>query len=516
MLLRKPWLFIIKYFNFIHIILFLILLTILNRSNLIYTMLNEYVKTTGYTYITSNINYFSYNIIFIIGLTVFVGLIFFVLFRIKQKPWLYYLSLSASYGLILILFLITDNIYNLLLYSLMDIRFIGFIRDLWFLGLFFQLLFVFLTLLRGIGFNLKKFNFVKDISELEINEEDDEEIEVNVELNSDLFQQKFNYYKRETIVFIKEKKYLLLLLLSILLVLISIMTFINRNVTHKINKVGDKINIKGNEFIVSETNYSNLDISGNKLKDGYYLIVKFSLKPTVNVEDKLDITKFSLLYNNQEYSPDTDIYNKLIDYGEGYNNQTKNDEQTYIIAFNIKDFSTKIAYLRYEKNIMANPKIYYRVKLFISENKTYNIKVKKNSEINMVLSPINSKIKINNFQTESQFNDKYEVCIKKSCLIQYDNIAVRNNNETILRLNYTIFYGASVAPDFIDKKMVFTELTNLEYVDSKNNKITKKPNVILGNQNNVVYFHESIDLQNSHFINLIFKVRNYKYNYRLK
>lgn len=516
MILRKPWLFIIKYFNIIHLMLFLVLFFVLNRTNQIYILLNEYVKTTGYTYINSGVNYFNTNFIFSLLLIVIIGFVFFILFKLKQKPWVYYLSLTIYYTLLLLLVLITNNIYNKLIYSLMDIRLIGFIKDLWFVCLLIQILFAFLTLLRGIGFNLKKFNFVKDISELGITESDNEEIEVVVNINADKYQQKFNYYKRELIIFVKEKKYLLLASVAVLMIITSISTFINKNVTYKINKVGDTLNINNNQFSVNKAYMSDLDISGNQLIGGYYVIVKFDLTSAKAVDQNLDVSKFSLLYNNAEYSPDIDIYNKLVDLGLGYNNQLTNDNDQYILAFNVKKINSTIAYLRYEKNMYANPKMYYQIKLMLTEDKKQVINIDNNKEINMLLSPLNSKLKINNINFNKQFNDKYQVCIKSDCMDQYDNIDVNNGNEIMVKLNYTINYGQDIAQYVIDNKLLFTQMTKIEYINNYNEKVLKRPNVILGNQKDVVYFKENIDLKTSPYIKLIFNIRNFKYIYRLK
>ena len=44
---------------------------------------------------------------------------------------------------------------------------------------------------RATGFDIKKFDFAKDLEELDIETKDNEEFEVNLELETDKYQRKF-------------------------------------------------------------------------------------------------------------------------------------------------------------------------------------------------------------------------------------------------------------------------------------------------------------------------------------
>ena len=92
-----------------------------------------------------------------------------------------------------------------------------------------QYYFIVIALLRGIGFNIKQFNFSKDIKDLEISEEDSEEIEVNLSSNVYKYKRFGRRRLRELRYYFFENKYWILLILGVfvLVVLFSFLSIIN-------------------------------------------------------------------------------------------------------------------------------------------------------------------------------------------------------------------------------------------------------------------------------------------------
>ena len=79
-----------------------------------------------------------------------------------------------------------------------------------------QFLFVFVCGIRALGFNIKQFNFQRDLKDLEISSSDSEEIELSLGLETYRTQRNFNRFKREFIYYIKENK-LMVIIASVIL-----------------------------------------------------------------------------------------------------------------------------------------------------------------------------------------------------------------------------------------------------------------------------------------------------------
>ena len=72
--------------------------------------------------------------------------------------------------------------------------------------------------LRGLGFDVKKFNFTKDIQELNLTKEDAEEVEIDVSFNTEAVMRGIRKQKREFGYFLKEYRTFIIGILVILYV----------------------------------------------------------------------------------------------------------------------------------------------------------------------------------------------------------------------------------------------------------------------------------------------------------
>ena len=72
------------------------------------------------------------------------------------------------------------------------------IRDIANLARLFQTVSVVFYLIRATGFDIKKFDFVRDLKYLDITEEDSEEIEVSLEFEGNVFQRNIRRILRNT------------------------------------------------------------------------------------------------------------------------------------------------------------------------------------------------------------------------------------------------------------------------------------------------------------------------------
>ena len=175
MILRKPFAILIKYFKVIHLILaaFAIYLTI--KTNAILNFFSTYIADvtnvagTDLTGTLYNSLMFWAIFIMIIGSIIIAALMAF-----KKKPIVFYVINILIYIYVVVIFFVSRSIVSSLEIGLVEIRTLKLVQD--FITTAFLLEFVNLILLciRATVFDIKKFDFVKDLEELEVTDIDNE------------------------------------------------------------------------------------------------------------------------------------------------------------------------------------------------------------------------------------------------------------------------------------------------------------------------------------------------------
>ena len=155
-----------------------LLVFLTTKTHAIFKFFNDYVKNGYYAYsnnLTSRyVNFYMFiAVIFIIVLSAFV----YLLMKWKKKSRVFYISICIFYFLAFIGFLVYFNIFNTILNTSLDVRTVRAYRDIIAILYFPQYIFVVFSIVRAIGFDIKKFDFKKDLEELDIAEEDQEEID---------------------------------------------------------------------------------------------------------------------------------------------------------------------------------------------------------------------------------------------------------------------------------------------------------------------------------------------------
>ena len=180
MIIRKPYAFLIKYFKIIHIILFVFMVYLSLKTRTLYIFFRDFLASGTYTYIP-NMVYKYVSPLMIIAAIILVGLLLLIYFLMKQKDKkvLYYLMAVIFYFMSFIIFIYFFGVFNRLEYSSYNNQSLVIFRDLSMVLYYINYGFLVIAFIRGFGFNVKKFNFEKDLKELDITEEDREEIEIS-------------------------------------------------------------------------------------------------------------------------------------------------------------------------------------------------------------------------------------------------------------------------------------------------------------------------------------------------
>lgn len=120
------------------------------------------------------------SIILIIVISAFV----YLLMKWKNKSRNLYIFTIGFYFVLFILFIIYFNVFSNISLNQINVRGIRAYRDIIIIAYVPQYILLAFHVIRAVGFDIKKFDFKKDLEELDIAEEDQEEIEVTLGSNA--------------------------------------------------------------------------------------------------------------------------------------------------------------------------------------------------------------------------------------------------------------------------------------------------------------------------------------------
>ena len=354
MILRRPYAFLIKHFRLIHLVMLGMLLYVILKSRSILNFFKDYITYNGNMEVIAS-DYISYFIFVSLILVMMLSCVIFYLMQYKKKPRLFYIItiVISMISFILFIYLYT-NIRGLETVSV-SARTLRLYRDLSRINFWLLVVISIPMVIRGLGFDIKKFNFSSDIIELNLSEEDRAEVEVNANLDSNSIKRIIRKKLRELSYYYKEYKNVINVIFIIIGFIIIMMYPFNRYV----------VNRDLNEGQILSTNNFNLKVNKSYISDrkrisknNSYVILDISIMGKV---DKyiLDLDEFVLQSNNKKYIPSQKYYNNFTDIGIGYRNYKLNTSEykNYILMYNVdtsdKDF--KLNYLNSSQMVKLNP-----------------------------------------------------------------------------------------------------------------------------------------------------------------
>lgn len=520
MIVRKPYAFLIKYFKLIHIILFFLLIFSLFKSRSIYLFFRNYLLSGTYLY-TSNMASNYIGVLYFIVVIILIGmfLLIFLLMKQKKKPIFYYLSALGYSVLTFISLIIFNYIYTALEYNTFSNQVLVLLRDLSMVLYYLDYFFLTVAFVRGFGFNIKKFNFEKDIKELDITDSDREEIELKSSLDYDKISNSLRRKKRDLSYYVKENSYILTVFLVIFFLSLTAYISLNKLVINKIYKEEEVITIDKLDFLINNSYISSYDYD-NKIikKDKKFIVIDFNITNNNDSSIKLDIENTRLKIENEYYYPK--FINSFSDIGTTYKNQSIKSKTTgnYLLIFelenktNIKDVYLEIyaglkeinkqAILSY-KEVKINPKEFNKNNLG-----TYNL-----NELAVIDTYFfkSAKFNISKYEILEVSNYTYTKCGSDDVgtCIDYNASVVSSIGKVLLKLDYS----------FSDSKDIF-RFINIKYTKNdkeyylKNNSIK---NITPSNySNDSVVLECSKEILDASKIVLNFNMRGVEINYVLK
>lgn len=475
MILRKPYAFLIKHFRIIHLILLVPICYLTYKSANIFDFFNEMVQSN---YVTNQVNiastYINIFVYLAIILIVVSSIAIYYLMKEKNKQTFFYIFLIIYYSILFIWMSLTYNQLFMLENNDAIAATVRMFRDFAQIIYIIQYLFIFFTLFRGIGFDLKSFNFSKDLEELELEEQDNEEIEISFGKNSYKYKRSFRKFLRELKYYIIENKFVFGCIVSLILIIIASSIYTSIEVYNKKYSLNQPFAMNGLTITVKDSILTNLNYDGTIItEDKYYLALKVELNNRSNKAIALDPTDFRLYIDKKFIYPTIDKTGRFIDYGDAYyGGEIKPQTQgNYIFVYELnknqyqKNYTIKILdsivygigelHPKY-RIVTLNPEIQTEIKDIgkVSMDKTINLK-------DTTLG--DATININNYEFSKNFYYQYEKCSNNNCNVYNSSISTSTYTYLIIDADINIdenaFYvrNSKLVNDF------FSDFVTLKY-----------------------------------------------------
>lgn len=352
MVLKNPYVFLIKHFKAVHLFITAIFAYIVIKNNQIYSFLREVIKDSVNRY--NALNYIDNKIFLWITIGLILCITIFYLFKQKDKPRRIYLLTTIGYIIISVYMIVLFTYMNGIVSTVVDQKTIRLYADITLITLVFQYIIIGMMLIRGLGFDIKKFNFSKDIGELHLDANDYEEIEVNTQIDTTNIMRSARKYGRELSYFYKEFKIYILIILAVLLIFLGTKFYNYVSTNYKIYKENDVIGI---------TNFITINNSYYVKKDNkQYIIINFGIYK-YGRKQQFNIDNLELNINSHKYTPNKNICSKFNKYGICYKKQyITNENNNYIAVYEIEDNVKKNNYLIYNETFDDSYKIKLNLK----------------------------------------------------------------------------------------------------------------------------------------------------------
>lgn len=521
MILRKPYAILIKNFKLIHLVLSILTLYILYKTYAIFSFFNDYLNTIATT-ISSEItnSLFGFLPILVSILIIVFSFIILALMKFKDKPIKLYMYNIIIYISFIIYFVITSSTVKKLEISLVDVRTLKVLSDITTAMLIIEVVGFIICLVRSTGFDIKSFNFKKDLEDLDIQVEDNEEFEVNTDIDTNKLKRNFNKKMRHLRYIYIENKLIINIIAAALILLIALGIVINNVFIHKKYKLNQIVETDKYLFNFEESYVTKYDYNENLInKTTELVVIKFKTRTFYGVKN-IGLGSFRLDVGGYKYYHKTSYKDKLFDFGETFNNQKIDNEfSEYILVFEIPTSKeNEKMKLRY----MDNFKIYTVDITPRSLNKEEEIMTSNIGDtVNFDKTILdNTTLTINSAEISDRFRYDYQLCFNDGCNSYYEYLvpSTDNNASHLLKLNYDYTYDQDI--EKINSLYKFVKnFGKIKYLENDEYKVMNIPiNEVKPKRAKSVdtYIELTDEVANSSNIIIEFNIRGKIYKYNVK
>lgn len=518
MILRKPYAFLIKYFQKINIVLLGLVLFLFYKTVKFHQFAKNYVSTSIYNdKIDSIANYVNkYTVLAFLFVFIICAILIYLLKK-KDKPYISYVIVVIVNAFAFTLLIYSNNFF---LYKALD----GFnivtakvINDLSFISNMLYYPIILILLIRSFGIDLKSFGFQEDKEFIEIGEEDREEVEVSVGFDKEKMLRNAKYYFRNIKYYVVEHKITLSFVLGIML-FIGITQFYNYfYVENRIYKMNESITANEYKLKVKATYLTDKDFSGNIITsdDTYFIVVDFEVENLIKINRKFDIEKVLLYINNNYYVPSTRYNSYFKDMGNLYTGKElgSREKTSYLLIYEIPKPDKKTNFvLKYQD--VGNTKL-VQVKIKILDISTFKDKgIEKYPEFfNIPINENNSmNFKISNYEISDKVTYTYQSCDSTGTCPVFEKTDTVATDKRVLHAKFSL--EDKERKDFLN---FVNNYGKIKYtIDGVEKIISIKYAVTREYRGNHLYLIVPSEIENASKIDLLFTIRAYRYTYRLK
>lgn len=523
MILKKPYAFFIRFFKLFHLIIFALSSVLLYRTSLVYNFMKEFCKDSpnviGKDLVSPLFVWWVYLLIIII---ILVNLLIIYILARKIKPYMYYVVNIFLYMGVMIVFVYSNRVIGNMQSMLVAAKTTLAVRDFLNLARLFQTVSVIFYLIRATGFDIKKFDFVRDLQGLDISPEDSEEIEVAVEFEGNVFVRNFKKKYREFRYYYKENRFLINIFSLLFIGIVFLFIYFSINKYNKVYNENQFFNVSGYNVGVKKSSILNTDFMGNNILDNEVLV---AVDISVNGTGILPTSKFILVADNMQYYPITGYSSSVRDLGIVYSNQELSSE-----------FSDYLLVYKIPKNIMNSNFLFRCIDNIISKRGKTVV-----NSIDIKLNPINyigvnvngfdyslgeeinidnKMVVVNSYDINKDFTVMYNSCISTNECYDLREIirpsVIRDREKVLLRIDGSLVSGDSnknlysFISQFGSIEYVYNGNSYIEYGDFNSVLSTKS------NLSNIYYIEVDREIMDASSIKLNFNFRDKKYSYILR
>ena len=501
MVFKKPYGFLIKHFKLIHLLLGFIYIYLAMKVNSILTYYRHFIDGTASK--LDALKYVNNFYILAIIISFIICLFVFILMRYKKKPVLLYMILFVIYTVVGIMIHIVHGGLQVIYISVLETKTLRLYRDLLSIMILVQYATIVFVMFRGLGFDIKKFNFASDVAELDLNEEDEEEIEVVLGGTQSL-DRKLHRKFREFKYYYLENKYFFFLIGIVLLVVAVSSFYVHHEVIYKVYKQGDIFSTDQYRFQVIDTYVTNKDINNNVINDSSsFVIVKMDIGSNYGTSE-FNTSNLILKVDNKTYSTNNRYANRFSDLGIAYRNNTISGNKTYLFIYSVPNDIKGDMILDYAgmKTVKLRPSYLDKVE----DEKQFKI----GDSIDLSSTTFGSGyFRILSFDIKKEFNYSYEYEIMGK--VNTGNLTISGNG---------MIMNLEIESELMSDYNNFSFLKNLALLKYKigdgdvvtSRFVDKTP----ATYSKGLYLELDSNIESATSIWLEFSIRNHKYIYSLK
>lgn len=521
MVFRKPYAFLIKNFKLMHIILTICCAYLILKTSAIISFLGDYISSTDLVIgqeIVSNLYSSWMFIIPVLMLLFFIVLL--TVMVVKEKPKTFYVVNILVYFLILILFIYGRGILAEMEKEIVQPQKLKSLYDLFVYALIFQVFTSVIAAIRGFGFDIKKFDFSKDLQQLDVSEEDNEEFEISINYDFDDTKRRFKKKVRNFKYVYAEHKFIINIVIVAVILFSGFLVYKNTSISIKKYNNNSTFTMNSCSNNVLATYLVNTDSNGVKL-DTNLLVISMNVRTNNKYNKKLVTGAYELVINGKKYHHHPEYAKELRDIGNVYANQDLDLKEytNYLLVYDIgksrgKNAQLKITNLINQDYVLVNLKITN----LTADKKVTDYKLKDEIKFDDTYL-LDTSFKINDYEISDKFTLKYNYCVNEECIESIEYLVPdyfnTNVDKTILRMNYK--YSSKSLNSFYKLINLYgkleykidnvTKVQNVAFKEVKSNRVADK---------NILNLEVVKEVEKAEEIYLVFNIRNSEYRYKIK